>query len=53
MDGDEQRTERVGRGRETQGEAWLLAVSLIDKVTSKGTCHGGSGQASHKVDKEQ
>ncbi len=53
--GEEQRTERDGRGEETgtQGKVWLPAVSLIDKVTSKVTCHGGSGQASHKADKEQ
>lgn len=55
MDGQEQQTERDGRGKETgtQGEVWLPALSLIDKVISKVTCHGGSGQASHKADKEQ
>lgn len=55
MDGEEQLTEREGRCKETgiQGELWLPAVSLIDKVISKVTCLGGSGQASHKADKEQ
>jgi len=50
MDGDEQQN---GKGLETQEKVWLPAVSLIDKVTSKGTFCGGSGQASHKADKEQ
>lgn len=55
MDGEELRAERDGRGEETgtQGEVWQPAVSLIGKVISKVTCHGGSGQASHKADKEQ
>ena len=55
MDGEEQQTERDGRGKETEkeGEVRLPAVSLIDKVSSKVTCHGGSRQASHKADKEQ
>lgn len=55
VDREEQQTERDGRGKETgtQGEVWLPAVSLIEKVTSKVACHGGSGQASHKANKEQ
>ena len=55
MDGDEHRAERDGRGKETriQGEGRLPAASLIDKVISKAACRGGSGQASHKADKEQ
>ena len=55
MNGEEQQTERDGRGKETgtQGRVRLPAVGLIEKVISKVTCHGGSGQASHKADKEQ
>lgn len=55
MDGDEQRAERAGRGKETgiQEVARLPAVRLEDKVMSKVTCRRGSRQESHKADKEQ